>query len=338
MTLQERIASLIFLGEKIKEELDKKTADKVIEQAYLENNWFSHEFIRLSLNHIANYYLNRDKLEKWLSSYELKNNNTGTTALILAGNLPLVGFHDVICNYISGKKSLIRMSHRDKILLPWLISKLTEFHRDNDYYFAFEDRLKNFDAVIATGSNNTSVYFEYYFGKYPHIIRKNRNSVAVLKGNETPEELIELAKDVFYYYGLGCRNVSKLLVPQGYDFSLFFKAAESFKYFDNFFRYANNYQYNKSIYLVNKIPHYDTGFLLVKEDQGFHPPVSVLFYQIKNSDEEIQSILELHRHEIQLIVGKETLKYTNVPFGKTQFPELWDYADNVDTIKFLLSI
>lgn len=339
MQLKDRISSLIFLGNKIKEVLENHAADEVIEQAYLENNWFSHEFIRLSLNHISEFYLKEEKIMQWIENYQLTEKPSGKLiALILAGNLPLVGFHDVICNYISGHRSLIRMSHKDKVLLPYLISELNAFNPDNQDFFIFEEKLSGFDAVIATGSNTSAPYFKYYFGKYPHIIRHNRNSVAILTAEENEKDLKELSNDIFYYYGLGCRNVSKIYIPEDYDLKPLLNSFEKFAYFDNFFRYANNYQYNRSIYLVNQIPHLDNGFLLLKEDEGFHPPIAVLFYEVYQSVDEVIEKLHEQREHIQVVAGNVKTGLPQVSFGKTQFPELWDYADEVDTLNFLQTI
>jgi len=252
----------------------------------------------------------------------------------MAGNIPLVGFHDFLSVLITGNKVLAKLSSNDTVLLPFLAKKLIEIEPGFAELIEFtEERLSNFDAVIATGSNNTARYFEYYFGKYPSIIRKNRNSVAILTGNETPEQLDALAEDIFRYFGLGCRNVSKLFLPKDYNFDPFFNAMYGWKEIINNNKYINNYDYNKAVYLMSNIELLDNEFLLLKEDNGFSSPISVVFYQYYESEDELRKYLSENKEHIQAIVSEK-----DIPFGAAQKPQLWDYADGVDTVSFLLNL
>ncbi len=258
------------------------------------------------------------------------------TGLILAGNIPLVGFHDILCVLASGHIALIKLSSQDKLLIPYILRKLLEIEPGFNGRIEYIERLTGFDAVIATGSNNTSRYFDYYFGHVPHIIRKNRNSIAILTGEETSEQLKALGHDIFDYYGLGCRNVSKLYVPEGYNFNSFFEAIEEFKGIADHHKYNNNYDYNKSIFLVNLDKHLDNGFLLLKQDERLASPLAVLYYEEYAELASIKQKLDENLDHIQCIVANKRLAGMNViNFGQTQQPKLWDYADGVDTMKFL---
>jgi len=255
----------------------------------------------------------------------------------LAGNIPLVGFHDVICVLATGNIALIKMSSSDDKLLPTVLKQLVDFEPLLAEYIEYTDRLKNFDAIIATGSNNSSRYFDYYFGKVPNIIRKNRNSIAILGGNESQSEIEALGNDIFDYFGLGCRNVSKIYIPKGYEMKKFFEPLEIYQPIINHFKYNNNYDYNKSIYLVNGVKHFDNGFLLVKEDSSFASPLSVLFYEEYDSIEDIEKLVDSEQAHIQCVVSGIDLQINRrkVSFGQSQYPKLWDYADDVNTIEFL---
>jgi len=255
--------------------------------------------------------------------------------LILAGNIPIVGFHDILCVLASGHKALIKLSSHDQKFIPYLLNKLIEIEPGFELQISYIDRLKDFDAVIATGSNNTSRYFDYYFSKVPHIIRKNRNSVAILNGEESKEDLEALGHDIFDYFGLGCRNVSKLYVPKDYDFKEFFESIEEFKSVADHHKYNNNYDYNKSIFLVNLDKHFDNGFLLLKEDSRFVSPLAVLYYKEYQTIEQLGSELIKNEDLIQCIVSNSKLPLSTVAFGQSQCPGLMDYADGVDTMKFL---
>ena len=253
----------------------------------------------------------------------------------MAGNIPLVGFHDFLCVLLSGNNVLAKLSSNDKVLLPYLSNYLIQQEPSLAARIAFtEGKMEGFDAVIATGSNNTSRYFEYYFGKKPNIIRKNRNSIAILTGKESTEELTALGEDIFRYYGLGCRNVSKIYVPKGYDFEPFFNAIFSYKDIVDQHKYANNYDYNKAVYLMSNFKILDNGFLILKEDDGQASPISVLFYAYYDAEETLEQELNAQEEQIQCIVSKKG----GIGFGETQKPKLHDYADGVDTMEFLLKL
>ncbi|MFD2098688.1 acyl-CoA reductase [Flagellimonas iocasae] len=312
--------------------------ERVIIQAQHQNGWFSRENIMYALKQWGDL-LTDENLKRWLNTYTIDTQKSPkTVGIVMAGNIPMVGFHDFLCVLCSGNKVLAKLSSNDKVLLPFLAQYLMEQEPLLTERIEFtEGKLEGFDAVIATGSNNTSRYFEYYFGKKHNIIRKNRNSVAVLAGNETHEELQALGEDIFRYYGLGCRNVSKIFVPTDYDFEPFFNAV--FKYGDiiNQHKYANNYDYNKAVYLMSDFQILDNGFLILKEDEGFASPISALFYSRYESENELRKHLSESEEHIQCVVSNRK-NTDDVPFGDTQKPKLQDYADGVDTMEFLLQL
>jgi hypothetical protein len=312
---------------------------EIINNELYHNAWFTPENVRRSVVSIGKM-LNESDLSTWLNNYNLDKAPNKKVGLILAGNIPLVGFHDVLCVLATGNHALIKSSSQDDRLIKYVLQKLVELDNSFAQQFSFVERLENFDAVIATGSNNTSRYFEYYFGKVPNIIRKNRNSIAVLTGNETAGQLHELGHDIFDYYGLGCRNVSKILVPQGYNFNFFFESIQPYEQIINHHKYNNNYDYNKSIYLVNRDEHLDNGFLLVKQDERLTSPLAVLYFSyyddLKSAEKTINNISE----NIQCVVSGVPLQVKNqvVNFGESQQPKLWDYADGIDTMDFLSNL
>lgn len=307
----------------------------LISSAANNNAWFSAEEVERALNSLHKM-LNQQDLETWFKDIKITE-TPKRVGLILAGNIPMVGFHDVIAVLATGNIALIKLSSADDKLVPALLQELVKIEPLLSDRILYIDRLKDFDAVIATGSNNTSRYFDYYFGKGPNIIRKNRNSVAVITGTETKEELALLGHDIFDYFGLGCRNVSKLYLPEDYDIKNFFEPIESFKDIINHFKYNNNYDYNKSIYLVNLKHHYDNGFLLLTEGESLSSPLAVLYYETYSNLEQIEAKLKDKAEEIQCVVSKAPLKINSpvLNFGQSQHPKLWDYADNVNTIEFL---
>lgn len=347
MELKRRINALVGLGKFLgtvgserNQDENEGVWDPILRKTKAENGWFTLENIQFALQNWSEA-LSEENLKQWISKYDLESNsskNVKTIAIIMAGNVPMVGFHDFLSVLITGNKVLAKLSSNDKTLIPFIAEHLISLEPDFKKYIEFtEGRLNNFDAVIATGSNNTSRYFDYYFGKYPHIIRKNRNSVAVLTGNETEEELSLLADDIFRYFGLGCRNVSKLYIPENYDFEKFFKSMYRWKEIIHNHKYINNYDYNKAVYLMDSFPLLDNEFLLLKEDSGFFSPISVVFYEKYASLSNLKKTLEANSDNLQCIVSKENIS-NGIPFGKTQSPELWDFADGVDTIDFLLKI
>lgn len=309
----------------------------LIELSQSHNGWFTPEQVYFSVQSWAEA-LTETHLDQWLSRYDFANVSPKTVGLILAGNIPLVGFHDFLSVLLSGHKVLVKTSSNDQKLLPFLAQYLIAVTPEIESYITFtEGKLENFDAVIATGSNNTARYFEYYFKDKPNIIRKNRNSVAVLNGKETKEDLINLGEDIFRYFGLGCRNVSKLFLPKDYDFKLFFEAMYEYGDIIHYEKYANNYDYNKAVFLMSRFELLDNEFMTLKEDTSYASPISSVFYEYYDSSDSLKNRLETDKDQLQCIVSNDVIA-DSIPFGKTQRPELWDYADNVDTLDFLIKI
>ncbi len=298
------------------------------------NAWFTAIEVNKAVKAIAEM-LDEQDLVQWFETVEVAK-TPKTVGLILAGNIPLVGFHDVMCVLATGNIAQIKLSSSDNKLLPFLLNRLCDILPELKNHIVYAEQLKNFDAVIATGSNNTSRYFEYYFGKVPNIIRRNRNSVAVITGKESKEEIAQLGHDILDYFGMGCRSISKIFIPKDYDIKYFFEPLEPFQDIINHFKYNNNYDYNKSIYLVNLQTHYDNGFLLLKEDEGLSSPLAVLYYETYEDINEVAEKLTQQEEQIQCIVSNTALQNLQVlPFGQSQHPKLWDYADNVNTVAFL---
>ncbi len=352
MDLQQRINAFVKLGEFIGQfstdgfqNNENVSANNLffegfkhqIKLAHEHNGWFTKENISFSLMGWSKS-LNNHSIEQWLTPYKFENVIPKKVAIIMAGNIPLVGFHDFISVLISGHSVIVKQSSNDKHLLPYLAKYLEYIEPDFKGTITFtEEKLTNFDAVIATGSDNTSRYFEHYFRGKPSIIRKNRNSVAILTGKETDEELTALSEDIFRYYGLGCRNVSKLFVPKDYDFDAFFKGLYEWHPIINQNKYANNYDYNKAVYLMSEFDLLENGFLMIKEDVSYGSPIATLFYEYYNDLEALKKHVKENSQNIQCVVSKGIIE-DSVAFGQTQKPNLWDYADNVDTIAFLLKI
>ena len=332
MKLEERLNAFVKLNQ-VLSKLSAFEQDEIITQAANNNRWFDTSNIEQALSGLI-HLTDPVKMKTWLNGYDLKPSKQKIIGLIMAGNIPLVGFHDLMCVLLSGHKAAIKLSSQDLFLMQWLIRKLCEIEPAFIDQIDVCEQLKVMDAVIATGSNNTARYFDYYFGKYPHIIRKNRTSVAILNGKETDAELMKLGKDVFTYFGLGCRNVSKIWVPQDYDFLPLLDLWASFKKVADNFKYHNNYEYNKSIYLVNGVTHLDTGFLLLTESEALTSPISVLYYQKYQNLTEVDQYLTENQDKIQCTVSSQLSKKF-IPFGQTQVPEISDYADGMDVMRFL---
>ena len=306
----------------------------LIELSQSHNGWFTPEQVLHSIQSWARA-LTEDNLNQWLSNYDFSKIEPKKVGLILAGNIPLVGFHDFLSVLISGHDVLVKTSSNDQHLLKFLANYLIAVEPNLNSKITFvEGKLEGFDAVIATGSNNTARYFEYYFKDKPSIIRKNRNSVAVLDGTETFEDLVGLGEDIFRYFGLGCRNVSKLFVPKDYNFDNFFKAMYEYRDVIQYEKYANNYDYNKAVFLMSNFQLLDNEFLTIKEDVSYASPISSVFYEFYENLEEIATRLNADAEQIQCVVSKNLIP-NSVAFGQTQQPKLWDYADNVDTLAFL---
>ncbi len=343
MTIAQRIEIFAQLGKRILNELSINSIfSQTVNNAYKHNPWFTPQNCRYAIESIANEWLTEKNLSNWVSSYpnELFSLKlTKTIAVVMAGNVPFVGFHDLLCTLMVGHRFMGKVSSKDGGLMQGVIDMLIEIEpKLKNYITLTNDRIANFDAVIATGSNNSARYFEHYFGKFPNIIRKNRHSIAVLSGNESNKELQALASDVFMHFGLGCRNVSKLLVPTGYNFE---KLIDTFKAHSNVInhnKYANNYEYYRAIYLMNRIEHLDTGFMLLKPDENLGSPVGVLFFQNYYSIESVNSYISANADKLQCIVSSANGITNSIGFGKAQNPDINDYSDGIDTIKFLAEV
>ena len=299
-------------------------------EAYVKNNWFTIENQKIMLSSIANNFLNEEKLFNWINNYNYSDTPPKKIGLVMAGNIPLVGFHDLLCVWLSGNIGLVKLSSKDEVLLPFLVQQLERISPVFKERTIFAERLNDADAIIATGSNNSARYFEYYFKDKPHIIRSSRNSVAVLDGNETNEEILSLGKDIFRYFGLGCRNVSKLYLPEGYDPTAIYKTLSLYSDISYHNKYKNNFDYNCTILLMNKTPHFANEFLILQESEAIASRIATVHYEFYKSESDLNEKLSARKNDIQCIIGK---KY--IPFGQSQEPSLVDYADNIDTMKFL---
>ena len=359
MTIQERKKSLILLGKFLSQfspegvsakenipynDLFLDVLKQLIDRAHENNPWFTRDNVLYALSSWGEA-LQPEKIDQWLDKYQLTDHpDPKKVGVIMAGNIPLVGMHDFLSVLAAGHDIKAKLSSNDKLLLPVLAKYLTYVEPAYKDKITFVDgHLKDIDAVIATGSDNTARYFDYYFGKYPHIIRKNKNSVAVLTGDETEEELDGLADDIMLYFGLGCRNVSKLFVPEGYDFNPLFKALLKYKDLINYQKYANNYDYNKAVYLMSvdkdvRDSLIDNGLILLKKDVNYASPIGTVFYETYKDIDDVNKILQADKDKIQAVVSHAPQIENKIPFGTTQQPELWDYADGVDTMKFLTNL
>ena len=311
--------------------------ENLIDLSQSHNGWYTRDNVLFSIASWAQA-LTEQNLNHWLEQYDFTNLKPKTIGLILAGNIPLVGFHDFLSVLISGHKVLVKTSSNDQKLLPFLANYLIAVDpRINEFITFTDGKLENFDAVIATGSNNTARYFEYYFKDKPSIIRKSRNSVAVLDGQESKEQMIALGEDIFQYFGLGCRNVSKIFIPKNYNFDLFFNGMFPYQDVIKYEKYANNYDYNKAVFLMSNFKLLDNEFLTIKEDKSYASPISSVFYEYYDDLENLKLRLNNESEQIQCIVSNNLIE-NSIDFGQTQKPKLWDYADNADTLKFLLKL
>lgn len=334
LTKKQRIEAFAVLGEYLLSGSDQ--LQTVIGSAEHRNPWFTPDNVRSALTAIARN-LSASKLQSWLQAYPFDAEIDKTVGLVLAGNVPAVGFHDILCALCAGFSIQVKPSSNDAGLTKHLLDKLIEIEPGFGRKIILSERLKDFDLVIATGSDNSARYFEYYFGRKPHIIRKNRNSIAVLTGNETPAQLQLLGADVFDYFGLGCRNVSKLFVPEGYDIARFFEGIASYQGLINHYKYSNNYDYNKSIFLINGNEHYDNGFLLIKPDERVASPLATLYLEGYRNLHGLCGRLTDLSLQLQCVVAGSPLPIGTavVGFGQSQQPALDDYADGVNTLDFL---
>jgi len=333
MNLQQRTDLLTKLKTFIEDENNEQWA-AAKQRATLLNPWFIPEFLETAVQQIADNFLSEEKLKAWMAAYAIpeENHNPKTIGIVMAGNIPLVGFHDFLCGFITGHKLLIKLSSQDEVLLKVMVNKLIEWNSEVSALIQFATTLKNCDAYIATGSNNSSRYFEYYFAKYPHIIRRNRTSVGVLEGDETKETLQQLATDIQLYFGLGCRNVTKLYVPQQYDFMKLLEALKTYEYLIEFHKYKHNFDYQLALLIMNNKQYMNNGSIVISENASIFSAISHLHYEYYDNKEVLTEQLSAN-NDIQCIVGKGF-----IPFGKAQEPTLSDYADGVDTMQFLLDL
>ena len=331
MNLQARIQAFTQLGKSLNIDFYKQH-EETIKHASIKNTWFTTENIKTALQ-VWSEQITHEMLTTWLNPYKLNDSKDIRNILvIMAGNIPLVGFHDFLTVLISGNKIVIKMSTNDNIILPIIIDELISIEPGFKERISFIEEVKNkqFDGVIATGNDNSAKYFEHYFKGAKKIIRKNRRSVAILDGSESKAELAGLAHDVFAYFGLGCRNVSKLFLPKGFDLDHLFKAFYPYSYVVEHKKYGNNYDYNKAIFLMGNNQLIENGFLLLKEDKSLLSPVAMLYYEYYDDINTVEQFVEENAVQLQCVVSKK-----DIPFGNTQKPNLWDYADGVDTVEFL---
>lgn len=333
MNLQKRIEILVKLGRYMLE--DGEEWQQAKHRAYLQNGWFLPQFINLSVNNIVRCFLQEKALQNWVSQYPgIKDapSPARLVGIVMAGNIPLVGFHDFLCVFISGHRCLIKPSSKDEVLIKHLVGKMIEWLPELAQTIAFAELLKNCDAYIATGSNSTAGHFEYYFGKFPHIIRRNRTSVAIITGDESTEELERLADDIYLYFGMGCRNITKIYVPRDYDFVSLINIFKKYDYLADHHKYKNNYDYNLALHILNNKVYMSNASLLLIEESSLFSPVSQLNYELYDNIETVKNFLS-HNSDVQCVVGNGF-----IPFGKAQYPSLTDYADGTDTMKWLSSL
>lgn len=331
MNLQQRIKILVKLGDYMQNNGHEWSDTK--EQANRANPWFVPEFIEMASDNIASSFLQKGKLESWVKEYNVpeENLNLKTVGVVMAGNIPMVGFHDMLCIFITGNKQLIKLSSKDNILIKHLVSMMQVWEPEIDTYIFFAENLKGCDAYIATGSNNSGRYFEYYFSKYPHVIRQNRTSAAVIDGTEIFEELEKLADDIQTYFGLGCRNVTKLYVPGNYNFEELLRALNKYEHYQDFHKYKHNYDYQLALLMMSNKFYMTNGTVLLSENTSLFTAVSQVNYEVYKNERDLE--LLQNNKDIQCVIG-----HIAIPFGHAQNPQLTDYADGVDIMNFALSL
>jgi hypothetical protein len=330
MSSTEKVAALVRLGQYLSG--NDPALQMVKDRAFQANGWFTPEFIDLSLQNICRYYLDESRLNDWLAGYPAPVSSPRQVGIVAAGNIPLVGFHDWLCGFLSGHQVRLKLSSKDTLLMQHVIDKVNEWYPEYAQQTLVQDMLKHCGAYIATGSNNSARYFEYYFAQYPHIIRRNRTSVAVLDGTETPAELEALADDVMLYFGLGCRNVTKIFVPKEYNFEALLKGLRKYSYLADHHKYKNNYDYNLALILLNNSPYMANDNIILQESASIFSPISVLHYSHYDDASVLAEELK-NNNDLQCIVG-----HGFTPFGMAQQPSLSDYADGVDTMQFLTGL
>lgn len=338
MNTTSKIEAFSALGQLIRSLSENPSFESLTRQIQNSNSWFTPEQVRNAFLEIGNY-LNKEALIEWLGSYEIPENpHPKKIGILMAGNVPAVGFHDLLSVLMVGHDAYVKLSSTDAISIRWIVNELNEIAPELAGKVHFQEMLKGMDAYIATGSDNSSRYFDYYFGKFPNIIRKNRTSVAILNGTETVEDFEKLGRDIFQYYGLGCRNVSKLFVPNVQVLQSFLDGIQVYSKVGDHHKYFNNYEYNKSILLVNKENHLDNEFLLMQENEALVSPISMLYYEVYEDAKDLEQKLQKVSDKIQVHVSKNAWYSDSLAFGEAQCPTLKDYADNVDTVSFLLAL
>lgn len=340
LSLSQRLDIMVKLGEYLLQDTPQRQA--ALRLAETQNNWFTVSNCLQSIEGIAQQFLNEATLRDFVARYPALEADTvpfQTVGLVLAGNIPMVGFHDVLCTFLAGHRAYIKLSEKDNALMQYVLHWIWATYPDAKPFLEIVPMLRDFDRVIATGSDNSAVYFEQYFGKYPHIIRKNRNSAAIIRGTETPEEMMRLGLDVFRYFGLGCRSVSKLYVPRGYDFAHLLAPLDNYQDIMNHTKYRNNFEYNRSIYLLNVVPHLANDCIMVLEHESMLSRIATLHYEFYDDEADLQTKIERQLPYTQCIASTQVVPFVQtVPFGQTQSPTIFDYADNVDTMAFLCNI
>ena len=333
MNIERRITAFAALGDFVLK--NPVSLQEIVNKTFIYNTWFTIDNINQALQNIAIEFLNKEKLENWISGYgsKITTHDTKTIAIVAAGNIPMVAFHDILCVLISGNKLQLKLSEKDQYLLPFLLEQLINIEPDFNELISIQFKLEKFDAIIATGSNNTAKHFAYYFGKYKNIIRRNRNSVAILTGEETKEDIENLGHDIFDYFGLGCRNVSKIFVPEKYDLYSLKDGLSKHIGVNQHNQYMNNLDYQRTLYLMNQTPLIDIDFINIVENNSLHSPISCLHVERYKTLEDVKKNIAEQTENIQCVVGKGYLE-----FGKSQQPGLSDYADNVDTMEFILNL
>lgn len=336
MDIHERIRPFLQLSARLRA-LPEFAWSELTEKARILNPWFTDEQVRLAFEGLFRFF-DPEKMSRWLSSYSLNDGPAREVGLVMAGNIPMVGFHDLLCVLLSGHRAQVKLSSQDNVLIPYLVGQLSEIEPGMGTKVRWVDRLSGYDAVIATGSDNSARYFEYYFASVPHIIRRNRTSIAVLKGDESNADLSRLGSDIFQYFGLGCRNVSKIYVPEGYDLPSMLPAFGRYRYLIDHHKYANNYFYRKSVFGVNRTPHLDSGFFLLQETDQLFSPISVVYAGRYDSKENLDKVIRSQREKIQCLISMGGWYPGSTDFGTAQLPEVWEYADGADTMAFLSKI
>ncbi len=350
MTFEERVEAVGFLGEWLRTYIQKTSSGHkvllnsdeekffhLVEDEKNYNPWFTADNINYALTYWATHLTNT-MLESWLAPYQssIKETKSKTVGIIAAGNIPMVSLHDILSVFLCGHKVTVKLSSKDQHLTPFLFSILEKKEQDVCNSIDFRDgKWEKIDAVIATGSNNTNRYFETYFGKYPHLFRQHKSGVAILTGNESEKELEKLSDDIFLYFGLGCRNVCKIYVPQGYDFSPLLKAMQKWNHIFYHHSYINNYDYQKSMAIINKEPFIDNGFVILCESEKIFSSLGIIYYEYYSELCNLAPKFKAYSDQIQCIVSKNKVIEESVSFGESQQPQLWDYADNMDIINFL---